>query len=199
MRSIEDYERTAGSKADYGVLKVKVSTEDPVTAIEAVRRGAPDAALIIDVNQAWDVATLKKFAPPLASLGVVLLEQPIAVGCEAALDGYRCPIRLCADELINSEHDLEKAKDRFDVINIKLEKSGGLTAALNLADCAQQAGFDLMVGTMGGSSLGAAPAIILAQRCELDLDGPLLQSHDWPDGLVYKSGVIEVPRASFWG
>jgi L-Ala-D/L-Glu epimerase len=101
---------------------------------------------------------------------------------------------------VNSESDLERAKNRFDVINIKLEKTGGLTAALDLADSAQRAGFDLMVGAMGGSSLAMAPAVILAQRCEfVDLDGPLLQSSDWPDGLVYKNGVIEVPRASFWG
>jgi L-Ala-D/L-Glu epimerase len=101
---------------------------------------------------------------------------------------------------VNSESDLERAKNRFDVINIKLEKTGGLTAALDLADSAQRAGFDLMVGAMGGSSLAMAPAAILAQRCEfVDLDGPLLQSSDWPDGLVYKNGVIEVPRASFWG
>jgi L-alanine-DL-glutamate epimerase-like enolase superfamily enzyme len=115
-------------------------------------------------------------------------------------DRGHCPIRLCADELVNSESDLERAKNRFDVINIKLEKAGGLTAALDLADRAQRAGFDLMVGTMGGSSLGMAPAVILAQRCEfVDLDGPLLQLSDWPDGLVYKDGVIEVPQASFWG
>ena len=200
IRPIEDYERAAKSRADYKFLKVKVSTDDPIGAIEAVHRGAPHSALIVDPNQAWDLATLKALAPPLAHLGVVLLEQPIAVGHEAALDGYRCPIRLCADELINGECDLGRAKNRFDVINIKLEKAGGLTAALHLADSAQRAGFGLMVGTMGGSSLGMAPAVILAQRCEfVDLDGPLLQSSDWPDGLVYNNGVIEVPRASFWG
>jgi len=200
IRPIEDYERAARSKADYSLLKVKVNTDDPIAAIEAVRRGAPCPALVVDPNQAWDLAALKALAPRLAELGVVLLEQPIAVGSEAVLDGYRCPIRLCADELINSECDLTRAKNRFDVINIKLEKAGGLTAALNLADAAQRAGFGLMVGTMGGSSLGMAPAVILAQRCEfVDLDGPLLQLSDWSDGLVYKNGVIEVPQASFWG
>jgi L-alanine-DL-glutamate epimerase-like enolase superfamily enzyme len=200
IRSIEDYERTARSRSNYRFLKVKVSGNDPIAAIEAVHRGAPHSALIVDPNQAWDLAALTSFAPPLARLGVVLLEQPIAVGLEGALDGYRCPIRLCADELVNDARDLSKAKGRFGVINIKLEKAGGLTAALDLAECARRAGFELMVGTMGGSSLGMAPALILAQQCEyVDLDGPLLLSSDWPDGLIYEGGEIEVPQATFWG
>jgi L-Ala-D/L-Glu epimerase len=200
IRPVADYEHAARSKANYALLKVKVNHEDPIAAIEAVHRGAPRSALIVDPNQAWDLAALQAYAPPLARLGVVLLEQPIAVGGEAALDGYRCPIRLCADELINDERDLDLAKDRFDVVNIKLEKTGGLTAAMDLADTAQRAGFDLMVGTMGGSSLAMAPAMILAQRCEfVDLDGPLLQARDWPDGLSFTNGVIEVPPERFWG
>jgi L-alanine-DL-glutamate epimerase-like enolase superfamily enzyme len=200
IRTIDEYERAARGRMGYRLLKVKVGANDPIRAIEAVRRGAPQSALIVDPNQAWDVDTLRALAPPLADLGVILLEQPIAVGLEPALDGYRCPIRLCADELINNQDDLEKARNRFDVVNIKLEKAGGLTAALQLADSAQRAGFDLMVGTMGGSSLGMAPALILAQHCQfVDLDAPLLQSADWPDGLRYKNGVIQVPQPSFWG
>ncbi len=200
IRPIADYEQAARDKSAYQLLKVKVNASNPIAAVEAVHRGAPHSALIVDPNQAWDLATLQALAPALVRLGVVLLEQPVAVGCEAALDTYRCPIRLCADELINSAADLEKAKNRFHVINIKLEKTGGLTAALDLADSAQRAGFGLMVGTMGGSSLGMAPAMILAQHCEfVDLDGPLLQATDWPDGLVYKNGVIEIPKRSFWG
>jgi L-alanine-DL-glutamate epimerase-like enolase superfamily enzyme len=200
IRPVGEYERAAKTRSDYSLLKVKVDASDPISAIGAVHRGAPQSDLIVDANQAWDVETLKEFAPRLARLGVTLLEQPIAVGLEPALDGYLCPIALCADELINVEADLEEARNRFSVVNIKLEKAGGLTAALMLADSVQRAGLDLMVGTMGGSSLGMAPAVIVAQRCRfIDLDGPLLQSVDWPDGLVYRNGVIQVPWPGFWG
>jgi L-alanine-DL-glutamate epimerase-like enolase superfamily enzyme len=200
IRSLEEYERAATERSDCRYLKVKVDAEDPIGAIEAIRSGAPDSELIVDPNQAWGVDMLKALAPTLARMGVVLLEQPIAIGLESALDLYRCPIPLCADELINDESDLDKARNRFDVVNIKLEKTGGLTAALNLAERARAAGFELMVGTMGGSSLGMAPAMILAQRCKfVDLDAPVLQQTDWPDGLTYNKGMVDVPLRTFWG
>ena len=200
IRSIEAYEAAAAARANYQVLKIKVDQGDPIAAIAAARRGAPSSAFIVDPNQAWSVSTLKALAPKLADLGVVLLEQPIEVGEERELDGYDCPVRLCADELIQDTNDLDKAKGRFDVINIKLDKAGGLTEGLRLADAAVSAGFELMVGCMGGSSLSMAPGMVLAQRCSfVDLDGPLLQSEDWPDGMNYRDGVIQPPRSSFWG
>jgi len=200
IRSLEGYEAAARARAWFRFLKVKVGSGHPLDAIAAVHRGAPGAALIVDPNQAWSVETLKALAPHLADLGVVLLEQPIKAGEEAGLDGYRCPVRLCADELIQDVDDLAKAKGRFDVINIKLDKTGGLTEALRLADAARAAGFGLMVGCMGGSSLSMAPAMVLAQQCEfVDLDGPLLQAEDWHYGLSYCDGLIALPERALWG
>jgi len=200
IRSVDDYRTAAAARADFAVLKIKVNQENPVAAVAAARRGAPKAAFIVDPNQSWTVEALKAIAPQLADLGVVLLEQPIKVGDEAGLDGYRCPVRLCADELIQGVDDLKRAAGRFDVINIKLDKTGGLTDGLRLASSARMAGFGLMVGCMVGSSLSMAPGLVLAQQCAfVDLDGPLLQSEDWPDGLSYLGGLIQLPRPSFWG
>jgi L-alanine-DL-glutamate epimerase-like enolase superfamily enzyme len=159
----------------------------------------PHAAFIVDPNQSWSLDALMDFAPRMAELGVVLLEQPIGVGSEDGLDGYACPIRLCADELINGPPDLAKADGRFDVVNIKLDKTGGLTAALQLA-AARDRGLELMVGCMAGSSLSMDPAFVLGEQCAfVDLDGPLLQSTDWPDGIVYHHGVATPPDAALWG
>lgn len=200
IRALADYEAAAAARADYALLKIKVAADDPLEAIRAARRGAPDTAFIVDPNQSWSVETLKSLAPALSDLGVVLLEQPIRVGDEAGLDGWVSPIMLCADELINGVGDLDRAAGRFSVINIKLDKTGGLTEGLSLARAARDRGFDLMVGCMAGSSLSMAPAMVLAQQCAfVDLDGPLLQSEDWPDGMVYHQGVVQPPRPEFWG
>jgi L-alanine-DL-glutamate epimerase-like enolase superfamily enzyme len=200
IRPTEDYETAAAARANYALLKLKVDAKDPIAAVAAARRGAPYATFIVDPNQSWSLDALRDFAPRLAKLGVVLLEQPIKVGREEGLDGYACPVMLCADELINGPSDLAKAKGRFDVVNIKLDKTGGLTAALQLADAARAAGFDLMVGCMAGSSLAMAPAFVLGQHCSfVDLDGPLLQSTDWSDGIVYHDGVATPPSPALWG
>jgi L-alanine-DL-glutamate epimerase-like enolase superfamily enzyme len=200
IRSVGAYEAAARKRGGFKCLKVKVDNRNPIDAIVAVRRGAPSAALIVDPNQAWTVDTLKSVAPHLVGLGVVLLEQPIEVGDEPGLDGYRCPVRLCADELIQDAADLFRARGRFDVINIKLDKTGGLTEALRLAEAARASGFGLMVGCMGGSSLSMAPALVLAQQCEfVDLDGPLLQAEDWDHGLSYRDGLIDLPDRTLWG
>jgi L-alanine-DL-glutamate epimerase-like enolase superfamily enzyme len=200
IRSIDAYRAAAEAHANYAVLKIKVNDEDPVAAIRAARKGAPKPSFIVDPNQAWSVSMLKTEAPQLADLGVVLLEQPIKVGDEPGLDGYRCPVLICADELINDARDLDKAKGRFDVINIKLDKAGGLTEGLRMAEIARSSGFELMVGCMIGSSLSMAPALVLAQSCRfVDLDGPLLLGSDWPNGLTYTDGVIDLPDPQFWG
>lgn len=200
IRSLPGYTRKGRELSSFSVLKVKVGKDDPVSAVRAVRAGAPDSRLIVDPNQSWTIDQLKTLATEMAALGVVLLEQPIRVGEEDGLRGYRCPVPLCADELIRDQLDLGKAAGIFDVINIKLDKTGGLTEALDLANAAERAGFQLMVGCMAGSSLSMAPALILAQRCAfVDLDGPLLQAEDWPDGLLYRDGVIYPPSPDFWG
>jgi L-Ala-D/L-Glu epimerase len=200
IRSLEAYEQSARRCAAYPLLKIKMDATHPLEVMAAVRRGAPGARFIVDANQSWSVDQLRSVAPALADLGAVLLEQPIPVGAEAGLDGWRCPVPIAADELVNGVDDLVKAQGRFDVINIKLDKTGGLTAALQLAAEARTRGFGLMVGCMAGSSLSMAPAMVLAQQCQfVDLDGPLLQSEDWPDGMTYADGVVSPPDPGFWG
>jgi L-alanine-DL-glutamate epimerase-like enolase superfamily enzyme len=199
IRSLSGYQQAAEVRSNYPLLKVKVNSDDPIEAVAAVHRGAPRARLIVDPNQSWSVETLKRVAPELSELGVVLLEQPVRVGDEEDLTDYNCPIPLCADELINDASDLQKAVGRFNVVSIKLDKAGGLTAALRLAQEARALGFQLMVGCMCGSSLAMAPALVVAQQCKyVDLDGPLL-NEDWPDGLTYRDGVIDLPSQEFWG
>ena len=201
IRPIADYAIAARRHADFAVLKIKVDASDPIAALESVRRGAPDPRLIVDPNQSWSVAMVKALGPQLKALGVVLLEQPIAVGDEAGLDGHVPEVPLCADELIDGVADLARAQGRFQLVNIKLDKCGGLTAGLALADAAAAMGFGLMVGCMAGSSLSMAPAMVLAQRCAFaDLDGPLLQADDCADGFVYENGVVarsHIP--ALWG
>jgi L-Ala-D/L-Glu epimerase len=201
IRDLAAYEQTARELAGFPLLKVKVAESDPVSAIRAVRRGAPDAALIVDANQAWSIEQLKRFASELEPLGVALLEQPIPVGAEDGLDGWASPIPLCADELVDGPQDLDHVVGRFDVINIKLDKAGGLTSAMALADAAEARGLKLMVGCMLGSSLSMAPAMVLAQRCSfVDLDGPMLHATDVPDGFEYVNGVVAEPyKPSLWG
>lgn len=200
MRSVEAYEKAAQSLAAYEFIKIKVGGDHALAGIAAVHKGAPNSKFIVDPNQSWSSEQIAQYAEMLKQMNVVLLEQPLKVGDEAALDNVDLPIKLCADELINTKDDLTKAVGRFDVINIKLDKTGGLTAAWDLADAASDMGFDLMVGCMAGSSLSMAPAHVLAQRCTyVDIDGPLLQSEDWENGLFYRNGVVSPPSRSFWG
>lgn len=200
IRGAAFYERAAAARSMWPLLKIKVGVGDPLPALQAARAGAPRAQFIVDPNQAWSVDELKVFAPRLADLGVVLIEQPIPVGAETALHGWRSPVPLAADELIDTEADLDRAADVFQVINIKLDKAGGLTAALRLAAAAEERGFKLMIGCMAGSSLAMAPALTLAPRCAfVDLDGPLLQSEDVPHGLEYVDGYIQPPSPLLWG
>jgi L-alanine-DL-glutamate epimerase-like enolase superfamily enzyme len=200
IRPTPDYTVAARAHAQHRVLKLKVNSDDPIGSVRAARAGAPDSVFIVDPNQAWTVDMLRKFAPALANEGVVLLEQPIAVGAESELDGYRCPIRLCADELIKDVADLAKARNRFDLVNIKLDKTGGLTTALRLADAIRAEGMGVMIGCMGGTSLAMAPAMVVAQTAEfVDLDGPLLLASDCPHGLGYHNGFVTPPEPILWG
>lgn len=200
IRSIPEYEARARALARYEWIKVKVSEDQPLEAVAAVRRGAPTAHLVVDANQAWSVATLEQLAPALAQLRVDLLEQPVRVNEDAPLARLDLPVPVCADEPANTVEDLPRLVDRYDFVNIKLDKSGGLTAALDFAHAAGAAGLRLMVGCMVGGSLAMAPAMVLAQLCEIaDLDGPLLQAEDWPDGIEYRNGVMSLPSRKLWG
>jgi L-Ala-D/L-Glu epimerase len=200
IRPIAEYEAKARSLARYEWIKVKVSAEQPLDAVAAVRRGAPTARLVVDANQAWSVDALQKLAPALAQLHVDLLEQPVREDEDGPLAKLDLPVPVCADEPANTVADLPRLLDRYDFVNIKLDKSGGLTAALEFAHAARAAGLRLMVGCMVGGSLAMAPAMVLAQLCEIaDLDGPLLQSEDWPDGIDYRDGVMSLPSRKLWG
>jgi L-alanine-DL-glutamate epimerase-like enolase superfamily enzyme len=201
MRSLAETEKMARRfGATASVIKVKVDDDEPLARIAAVHEAAPHAALIVDPNQSWPISLLKELAPRLLNLGVALLEQPIAVGAEAGLDGWRSSVPLAADELIQTADDLPRAKGRFQVVNVKLDKTGGLRAALALAEEATAMGFSLMVGCMAGSSLSMAPALLFASRCDfVDLDGPVLQIDDWPDGFRYDGGAIYPAQTGFWG
>ena len=201
IRSIEGYEKAARGLTHYRWIKIKVNNENPLACIEAVRRGSPNSRLIVDANQAWDVPTLYKLGPQLAKLRVDLLEQPVKVGGDQDLELGRSPIPVCADESIDTIDDLQYLKSRYEFVNIKLDKTGGLTAALELASAARAEGMRLMVGCMVTGSVGMAPGMVLAQLCEVvDLDGPLLQSEDWPDAIQYdRTGVMSWPSPKLWG
>jgi L-Ala-D/L-Glu epimerase len=200
IRSLAEYEARARALARCEWIKIKVSHDNPLEAVSAVRRGAPAAHLVVDANQAWSVDTLQKLAPALAQLRVDLLEQPVPVNEDAPLARLDLPVPVCADEPANTVDDLPRLVDRYDFVNIKLDKSGGLTAALDLAHAARAAGMRLMVGCMVGGSLAMAPGMVVAQLCEIaDLDGPLLQAEDWPDGIEYRDGVMSLPSRKLWG
>jgi L-alanine-DL-glutamate epimerase-like enolase superfamily enzyme len=200
IRPLAAYEQAAAALAQYPWIKIKVDRTDPVNAVKAVRRAAPKAKLIVDANQSWSLSDVISYGPQMAELGVNLLEQPMAAGLDTALAGVKCPVSICADESISTLDDLGGLVDRYDFINIKLDKTGGLTAALELAQAAKQAGLRLMTGCMVGGSVAMAPSMVLAQICEInDLDGPWLLAEDWPGGLGYTDGVISTPWPAFWG
>ena len=201
MRAAKEFASAAKRVSACSWIKVKVGADDALEAVEAVHRGAPNAALIVDPNQAWSGDQLRSYAPRMANLGVRLLEQPLLAEEEQSLDGYACPIPLCADESFNGVEDLPRVVGRYQVVNIKLDKVGGLTAAMQLASAALAAGLDLMVGCMGGTSLAMAPGMVLAQRSRyVDLDGPRLLSQDRQHRFQFRDGVVEpsyIPQ--LWG
>lgn len=200
IRSAEAFETAARELADHPWIKIKVDRNDPVAAVAAVSRGAPRARLIVDANQSWIIEDLTRFIPALLEYNVDLLEQPLAAGRDDALSGIRSPIPICADESLDTVDDLPRLMGRYDFVNIKLDKCGGLTTALELARAARSSGFRLMSGCMVSSSLAMAPAMILAQLCEInDLDGAFLLAEDWPGGISYHHGRMSEPWPAFWG
>lgn len=190
----------AARAENYPFLKIKLDGVDPVERIAAIRKARPDASIIIDANQGFSFSLLQEVLEPFAELGVAMVEQPLARGGDEALAGFKAPIPLCADESCLHRGELPAALERYDMINIKLDKTGGLTEALALAKQARDAGKGLMVGNMLGTSLSMAPAFVIAQLCDfVDLDGPLNLKSDYPNGMKYSSGVIEAPQAGLWG
>jgi len=193
--------KAAAAGKNYPSLKIKLGGgPDDIARIEAIRAARPDAHIIVDANQGWDEKQLHEIVPVLAKLKVLLIEQPMPVGKDEALRNFRSPIPLCADESCQTRESLPELVGKYGYINIKLDKTGGLTEGLELARAAMAQGFKLMVGCMGGSSLSMAPHWIVGQFCDfVDLDGPLLATTDVPHAIRYDGGHMPAPDAELWG
>ncbi len=186
------------------LLKVKLAGAGDRERIAAVRAGAPDATLVVDANEAWAEADLEPMIAACAEAGVALIEQPLPAGADGALAQVRHRMRhhvpICADESIHGRGGLAALRERYDAVNIKLDKTGGLTEALAVMAAAETLGFAVMVGCMVGTSLAMAPATLLAGRARfVDLDGPLLLAGDRPNGLRYDGSTVHPPEAGLWG
>lgn len=182
------------------LVKIKVDAIDPAAQIRAVRSELPNARLIVDPNESWNLELLKSLQPVLAETRIDLVEQPLPAGEDEALSGFESVARLCADESCHVASDLPRLQGRYQVVNIKLDKTGGLTTALDLLGAARAQGFGVMVGCMISSSLAIAPAWHIARHAEfVDLDGPLWLKHDHPGGAVMRDGLLQPPAATLWG
>ena len=190
----------AEKEAHRPLLKVKLGGEGDVERIGAVRSGAPRSAIIVDANEGWTLDQYKALAPVFLDLGVQLVEQPFPAGADDALLGLDRVLPVCADESCHDTASLGGLKGKYDAVNIKLDKTGGLTEALGMAAEARRLGLDIMAGCMVATSLSMAPAILIAQTARVvDLDGPLLLARDRPDGLVYQGSVVYPASPTLWG
>jgi L-alanine-DL-glutamate epimerase-like enolase superfamily enzyme len=192
---------TATAKAAHRpLLKIKLGGDGDGERISAVREAAPKSELIVDANEAWTPDNLEQNLAACAEAGVTLVEQPLPAGQDEALARIKRPIAVCADESVHDRASLTGLRARYDAVNIKLDKTGGLTEALAMADAAQVLGFEIMIGCMVATSLAMAPAMLLAQQARfVDLDGPLLLSRDREHGLRYDGSLVYPPEAALWG
>ena len=200
LGSIADTRRRAKSLSSVPLIKIKVDGARHVDWIRAVREEAPHARLVIDANQSWSRELIENLLPELLTLGIECIEQPVRRGQDGALEGLRSPIPIVADESCTDRRSLPALVNHYQGVNIKLDKCGGLTEALALAHEAQSLGFDLMVGNMCGTSLGMAPAFLVAQHARwADLDGPLLQVGDRAAAMTFQRGIVQPPERALWG
>jgi L-alanine-DL-glutamate epimerase-like enolase superfamily enzyme len=198
--SAEAMAAAAEAIADAPLIKVKVDASDPAAAIRAVRAAAPQVALIVDPNESWDERLVRRTMPVLEECGVAVLEQPCPAAEDGWLAGYASPVPICADESLHTVAELDAVAARYGAVNIKLDKTGGLTAALELAAAARARGLRLMSGCMVCSSLGIAPALHIARASDwADLDGPLWLAEDRPGGVREEFGMLYPPDEGFWG
>jgi L-alanine-DL-glutamate epimerase-like enolase superfamily enzyme len=182
------------------LLKIKLGTPDDMPRLEAVRAGAPKSKIIVDANEGWNADVYTDLAPHLVRLGVALVEQPLPAADDDALIGMDRPVPVCADESCHDTNSLPHLVGKYDVVNIKLDKTGGLTEALELKRAAITAGYEIMVGCMVGSSLAMAPATLIAQGAMItDLDGPLLLAQDRDTPLKFDAAGVHPPRPNLWG
>jgi L-alanine-DL-glutamate epimerase-like enolase superfamily enzyme len=196
----ESMRAAAATAADRPLLKVKLGGDGDPERIRAVRAGAPGARLVVDANEAWRPEIYEACMAACVEAGVELVEQPLPAAEDAFLETATRPVPVCADESLHERSDLPRLRARYDAINLKLDKAGGLTEALALAREARAQGFKLMVGCMLATSLGMAPAMLVAQGAEVvDLDGPLLLARDRPDALRYEGSRVFPPSPTLWG
>jgi L-alanine-DL-glutamate epimerase-like enolase superfamily enzyme len=182
------------------LLKIKLGGDGDAARIAAVRTAAPNSTLIVDANEAWTEADLEHHLDACAKAGVTMVEQPLPAGRDWALGRTERPIAVCADESVHDRSSLEGLRGRYDAINIKLDKTGGLTEALAMSEAARALDFQIMVGCMVATSLSMAPAMLVAQHASVvDLDGPLLLAHDREGGLRYDGSIVYPPETSLWG
>jgi L-alanine-DL-glutamate epimerase-like enolase superfamily enzyme len=190
----------AANLAAFPLLKVKLDSDKPIDRLAAIRAARPDARLIVDANQSWDIGLLRHVAPMLAELGVEMIEQPLPAGRDEDLADFVSPIPLYADESCFVAADVAGLKGRYQGINIKLDKSGGLTEALDMVRAAKEQGLEVMVGNMIGTSLSMAPNHVIAQFCRwIDIDGPLALVRDREHGLIYDDSIVFPPAPELWG
>ena len=195
----EKMHAAAVSVADFPVLKLKLSGVGDLARIEAVRSGAPNAVLIVDANESWTVAVYQQLIPELVRLGVKMIEQPFSADQDDILKALPRPITVCADESCHDTASLLRLVGKYDMVNIKLDKTGGLTEALQVAKQARQMGFEIMVGCMVATSLSMAPAFFMAQDTAIvDLDGPLLLTQDRAHAMHYQQALLYPPSAALW-
>ena len=193
-------EAAARRHAARPLLKIKLGTPDDMPRLEAVRRGAPETRIIIDANEGWTAEVYAELAPHLIGLGVAMVEQPLPAGEDDMLAEIARPLPVCADESCHDRASLPALKGKYDMINIKLDKTGGLTEALALRDAARKDGFGVMVGCMVGSSLAMAPAVLVGQGADIvDLDGPLLLAEDREPPLAYDAQGVHPSIPALWG
>ena len=191
----------AAVAAGLPILKLKLQGDDlDLTRVKGVRESAPAARLLIDANESWSPEHYRKIVPEIHELGAELIEQPFPANADEVLETLDHPIPVCADESCHTTADLRRLTNRYEMINVKLDKTGGLTEALRLCDRARDSGFKLLIGCMVCTSLGIAPARLLASNADLvDLDGPLLLGRDREHGLAYTNGRLALPSAQLWG
>jgi L-alanine-DL-glutamate epimerase-like enolase superfamily enzyme len=198
--TLEEMAASAVRLSSAPLIKVKLDGHLVLERMQAVHDNAPDARLIIDPNEGWTIEQLKNYAPRLADMGVEMIEQPVPAGSDGELSGYVLPVPICADEACHTSADIDALIGKYQMINIKLDKTGGLTEALKTAQAATDAGFGIMIGCMVGTSLAMAPAVLLGGYAEfVDLDGPLLLKQDRDNGLTFNDGCVYPPEARLWG
>lgn len=200
LGSVESMAAAAKANAHRPLLKLKLAGPGDLERVAAVHANAPNSRLIVDANEGWTATIFAELAPKLVPLGVEMIEQPLPASDDSALAGLSRPIAVCADESCHGVETLPQLVGKYDAVNIKLDKTGGLTGALALADAAAAQGFAIMIGCMVATSLSMAPAMLVAQRARwVDLDGPLLLARDRENGLQFQGSLLQPPTPALWG